>query len=378
MSKEYPLNFQPHNAIPSIGWAADHSNTPLKLVNFHRKAPGDYDLVIDIRYCGVCRSDFHIISNEMRNTNFPVIAGHEIIGKVMYVGKYVSKHHLGQFVGVGACYNSCKKCEYCNMGEVQYCEYQVTEVYNCRDRECNDGNNELYGTSDITRGGFSNIMVIHEDFAISLPKVHPDHLAKLSPLLCAGATVWNPLKSLLKKKGRNVKVGIVGIGGLGHIAIKLSDVLGFQTIAFTRTQDKLEDCVKMGAEQSFLSTHLDVIKEENNTFDMILSTIPVSHDLTPWIHLLKVRGILCPIGNMFDTIVNFDLVHRKNIQIQGSFLSSLSDTQECIDFCVENQIYPEIGLVRIQDLNKLHAKLIKSETRYRYVIDMHTIYDNNP
>lgn len=285
----YELDVESKGVIKAIGYGTDHQNNKMRLMEFERKAPGKNDVVIEILYCGVCHSDFHVILNEWKNTKYPIIAGHEIVGIISKIGNSVKNFKVGDYAGLGTNFNSCKSCNSCKKNDVEYCEYGVTETYNSPDRKYEG---ELYATGDITQGGYSNVIVANENYLITLPKKSKKNLAEISPLLCAGVTVYNPLKFLLDKKGPKARVGIAGVGGLGSTAIKIGKALGLEVIALTRTEDKLENCIELGADEALLATDLDVMKLHNNTFDMILCTIPFPHDSTPYIHLLKMKGIM--------------------------------------------------------------------------------------
>ncbi|XWV26645.1 alcohol dehydrogenase [Tupanvirus soda lake] len=364
--EKYELNIDTPDAIKAVGYGTLHKDFPLVKMIFDRRTPKDNDVVIEILYCGVCHSDWHVIKNEWKNSKYPVIVGHEITGQVLKVGKNVTKFKVGDYVAVGPNYNSCRRCCQCDNGFEQYCLNDTTEVYNMPDRR--DG--ELKPTGPITYGGYSNIIVVNEYYVLSLPE--GTKLDKIAPVLCAGATMYTPLKYMNIKKGS--RVGIAGIGGLGHIGIKLAKALGAEVVAITRTPDKLSDAKRLGSDESLLVTDMDSLKPYHNWFDLIIDTIPFNHDLMPYIDLIAPQGTLWIIGSFFSMATDFNLVNRSGRIIRGSSIAGIADTQEIINLCVENNIYPEIIPIKIQDLNNTHHNIINSKVRYRYVVDMSTIY----
>ena len=354
--------------IKTIGYGTDHRDHDLVLMDFDRRAARDDDVVILILFCGVCHSDWHVILNEWKNTKYPMIVGHEITGIVVKVGQSVKKFKINDRVAVGPNYNSCRKCHQCKTGHEQYCENDVTETYNMPDRKISD---DLKPTGPITYGGYSNIIVVSEHFVFKLPD--DASLDAVAPLLCAGVTMYTPLKEL--KIGKGSKVGIAGIGGLGHIGIKIARKIGAEVIALTRTQEKLSDAIALGASESLLMSDTDAVKLHENTCDLIIDTIPFNHDITPYLNLLKINGgILWIVGSFFTIATDFDIVNRKGKIIRGSSTAGTIDTQEFLNFCIKENLYPEVEIINIRDINKTHHYLVTSKVRYRYVIDMTSIY----
>jgi alcohol dehydrogenase (NADP+) len=367
-SESYELNINDPISIKAIGYGTNNKEIPLELMEFERRVPRDNDVVIQILYCGVCHSDWHVILNEWKNSKYPVLVGHEITGKVIKVGKNVTKFKVGDSVAVGPNYNSCRRCNQCEIGFEQYCINDVTETYNMPDRK---DDKELKPTGPITYGGYSNVIVANENYVLKIPDSSP--LDKIAPVLCAGATMFTPLKYL--QVNQNFKIGIAGIGGLGHIGIKLAKALGAHVVAITHTKEKLSEAKDvLGANESLLIDDKDKLKPHKNTFDLIIDTIPFNHDLMPYIELIKTNGTLWIVGSFFTMATDFDLVNRKGKIIRGSSTAGIYDTQEAINFCAENKIYPDIQLINIKDINKTHNDLVMSKVRYRYVIDVSTIY----
>lgn len=363
---KYQLNVNDPVSIKAIGYGTIRKDLPLVLMDFERRAPRNDDVVIEILFCGICHSDWHVLLNEWKNTKYPMICGHEITGKVLKVGDQVKKFKIGDKVAIGPNYNSCRNCNQCATGFEQYCTNDITETYNMPDRKPG----ELKPTGPITYGGYSNVIVANQHYVLTIPDGAP--LDKVAPLLCAGSTMFTPLKYLNIKKGD--RVGIAGIGGLGHIGIKLAKAFGAEVFALTQTPDKLEAAIKLGADAAILVKDMDSLKEYEATFDLIIDTIPFNHDITPYLLLVKPNHTLWIVGSFFTMAVDFDNVNRKGRIIRGSSTAGINDTQECINFCVQNNIYPDIELIDIKDINETHRKLLLSEVRYRYVIDMSTIY----
>lgn len=366
LNNGYVLNPN-NNPINAIGYGTNHRDNPLVLMNFDRRRPRNDDVVIQILYCGICHSDWHVILDEWKNTKYPTIVGHEITGLVMKVGSAVKKFKVNDKVAVGPNYNSCRKCAQCKSGHEQYCINDVTETYNMPDRI----GNELKPTGPITYGGYSNVIVVSEHFVFKLPDNMPLDVA--APLLCAGVTMYTPLKELNVKPG--MKIGIAGIGGLGHIGIKIAKAFRSTVVALTRTPDKVKDAIRLGADISLLVSDMDSLKPHEGTCDLIIDTIPFDHDMSPYLNLLKNNGgVLWIVGSFFTMATDFNIVNRKGKIIRGSSTAGVPDTQEFIDFCAKYQIYPQIVLIDIKDINGTHKSIVTNEIRYRYVIAMETIY----
>lgn len=365
-SADYQLDINSDHAIKAIGYGTLRHDYPLMLMEFERRVPEDDDVVIEILYCGVCHTDWHVIRNEWKNSKYPIIVGHEIVGTVVKIGSNVSRFQIGDSVALGPNYNSCRQCSQCNTGFEQYCLNDVTETYNMPDRKLG----EIKPTGPVTQGGYSNIIVANQYYLLKIPNSAP--LDRVAPLACAGATVYTPLKYSGVQPGN--RIGIAGCGGLGHFGIKLAKALGFEVIALTRTKEKLNDLKRLGADQALYVPDADSLQAYEMTFDLIIDTIPFNHDLMPYLNLIKPHGTLWIVGSFFTMATDFDITNRKGRIIRGSSTAGISDTQELVDLCINNDIYPEIQVIKIKDINATHEKLVTSQVRYRYVIDMSTIY----
>ncbi len=312
------------------------------------------DVEIDILYCGVCHSDLHTARNDWRGTVYPTVPGHEIVGKVTAVGAEVTKFKVGDFAAVG-CLVDCN-CPNCK--EEQYCEKGSVGTYNGKDVYLNG----------VTYGGYSEKIVVKESFVLKVP-AHLD-LAAVSPLLCAGITTWSPLRHWNVKKGS--KIAVVGLGGLGHMAIKLAKGLGAEVTLFSRTPNKIEDAKKLGAHNVVISTEEGQMKKAANTFELIIDTVPYAHDINPYISTLATGGTLVLVGFLGELqppLNTAPLVLRRK-SVAGSLIGGIEETQELLDFCGEHNIVSDIELINMQDINEAYERMLKSDVKYRFVIDM--------
>jgi uncharacterized zinc-type alcohol dehydrogenase-like protein len=355
--------------IKVTGYAAHHSFTRLKPFEFERKEAGPREIEIDVLYCGVCHSDIHQVKNEWSNTVYPCVPGHEVVGRVTRIGEEVTAHKVGDMVGVGCMIDSCRECEPCRHGEENYCEggNSWLATYNgpmVPAAQAPDGDN-MYG-QDNTFGGYSSMLVVREDFVLKIPVGLQPEVA--APILCAGVTTYSPMKHFGVKAGD--KVGVVGFGGLGHLAAKIATAMGATVTVFTTTKEKLEEAARLGV-NGVMEDDKEGLKALKQSFDFILSTIPEKHDLNPFIELLKRDKTICVVGALEPMApVNNQLsaFHRKSVA--GSLIGSLADTQEILDFCAEHGIGPDIELIGIQDINDAYKKVERGDARFRYVIDM--------
>lgn len=333
-------------------------DAPLEPMNIQRREVGAKDVEIEILYCGVCHSDLHTARNDWGGTVYPAIPGHEIIGRVTKIGHEVLKIKVGDFAGVGCLVDSCQTCNSCRQDLEQYCLKGSTGTYNGIDKH-------LGGR---TFGGYSQKIVVDEHFVLIIPE-NLD-LAAVAPLLCAGITTWSPLKHW--KVGKDSKVAVVGLGGLGHMAIKLAKGLGAEVSLFTRSAGKEKDAFDLGADHVILSTSQEQMKVVRGKFDLIIDTVPYVHDLNPYVATLNVSGTLVLVGYLgpLDPILNTAplVVGRKSIA--GSLIGGIAETQEMLDFCGEHAILPETELIQMQDINEAYERMLKSDVRYRFVIDM--------
>jgi alcohol dehydrogenase (NADP+) len=354
--------------IQALGYAAKHSFSHLKPIAFEREDPKAGEVAIDVLYCGVCHSDIHQCENDWSNTVYPCMPGHEIVGRVTAVGEGVSKHQVGDLVGVGCMIDSCGACEPCRSGEEQYCEGPNSwlATYNGPMKPAAQaGGENMYGR-DNTYGGYSNAIVVREDFVLKVPETLPIEAA--APILCAGVTTYSPLKHWGVKAGS--KVGVVGLGGLGDMAVKLARAMGAEVTVFTTTKDKIADAEKLGA-VGLLESDTQALKQLAGTFDFILSTVPEKHKVDPFVALLKRNATFCAVGALapMASYNNMEMVmHRKHLA--GSLIGSIAETQEVLDFCAKHDIAPDVQMIPIQEINQAFKKVKSGDVRFRYVIDM--------
>ncbi|NMM37490.1 MAG: NAD(P)-dependent alcohol dehydrogenase [Glaciimonas sp.] len=344
--------------LQSIGYGAAELNQPLDLMQFERREPGPHDVQIDIEYCGVCHSDLHTVRNEWNNTVYPVVPGHEIVGRVTYVGAHVSRFKPGDLVGVGCMVDSCQHCESCEDGLEQYCENGFTGTYNSEETQI----------GGMTFGGYADNIVVNEKFVLRIP----DNLdpAAAAPLLCAGITTYSPLRHWGVKKGD--KVGIVGLGGLGHMAIKIAHAMGAHVVLFTTTKGKKADAIRLGADEAVLSTDPTEMAAHENSFDFILNAVAAPHNLDAFLVLLKRDRTMTLVGapaSPHPSPQVFNLIMKRR-QLAGSLIGGIAETQEMLDFCGEHGIVSDIELIPIQKINDAYERMLKSDVKYRFVIDM--------
>lgn len=334
-----------------------------------RLAPFDYkprelrahDVQIEVLFCGVCHSDLHQARDEWNNTLFPVVPGHEIVGRVTAVGGHTQKYKVGALVGVGCMVDSCRTCPSCQEGLEQYCENGMVPTYNGQDRE----------TQEVTYGGYSTSIVVHEDFVLRVPEnLDP---AGVAPLLCAGITTYSPLRHWNVGPGK--KVGIVGLGGLGHMGVKLAHAMGAHVVLFTTSPSKIEDGKRLGADEVVVSKDPQQMAQHTNSFDFILNTVAAQHDLNPFINLLKRDGNMTLVGapeNDHPSPHVFDLIFKRR-SVAGSLIGGIAETQEMLDFCGKHNITSDIELIAMNQINEAYERMLKSDVKYRFVIDIDTL-----
>ncbi len=340
-----------------LGYAAHAAKSPLAPYNFERREPRSDDVVIEILYCGVCHSDLHHV-NEDWTTNYPVVPGHEIIGRVLSVGKEVTRFKVGDHVGVGCMVDSCQHCNPCQAGLEQYCEEGNTLTYNSFDRHDHTP----------TYGGYSEKIVVSDKFVLKVPE--GIGLAGAAPLLCAGITTWSPLRHWQVKKGS--RVAVVGLGGLGHMALKLAKGLGANVTLFTRSPGKEEDARRLGADNIVISTDEAQMTAASGQFDLIIDTVPYVHDINLYIPTLSLSGTIVLVGFLGDlqpTLNTAPLVMGRKA-VAGSVIGGIAETQEMLDFCGKHGITADIELINMQDIDKAFKRMLKSDVKYRFVIDM--------
>jgi uncharacterized zinc-type alcohol dehydrogenase-like protein len=358
--------------IEAIGYAAKHSFSSLKPFEFERDEPKPNEVEIEVLYCGVCHSDIHQVKNEWSNTVYPCLPGHEVVGRVRTAGSAVTRHQVGDLVGVGCMIDSCRSCEACLAGEENYCEGPNSwlATYNgpMIPAAMSPDRANTYGREN-TYGGYSSSVVVPEDFVLKIPAALKPEVA--APILCAGATTYSPMKHWKVKAGD--KVGIIGFGGLGNMAAKLAKAMGADVYVFTTTEEKLEEAMRLGV-AGVLEEDEEAIKAHKASFDFILSTIPQKHDLNPFLPLLKRDKTLAVVGALEPLApVNNQAVAFHRYSVAGSLIGSLADTQEVLEFCAEHGIGPDIEVIDIADINDAFEKVEKGDVRFRYVIDMATL-----
>jgi uncharacterized zinc-type alcohol dehydrogenase-like protein len=338
-------------------YSAQAATTPLAPFSLQRRDPQPADVEIDILYCGVCHSDLHQVRNEWHNTIYPCVPGHEIVGRVVRVGSAVKKFKEGDLAAVGCMVDSCHSCPSCQAGLEQYCEKMATFTYNGLDKY----------TGGPTWGGYSEKVVVDESFVLKVSdKVN---LAATAPLLCAGITTYSPMRHWKVRKGQ--KVGIVGLGGLGHMGVKFAHAFGAHTVLFTTSPGKTADALKLGADEVVVSKDEDEMKKHANSFDFILDCVSAQHDVNAYLNLLKLDGTLTLVGAPEHPlpVAAFNLLlPRRNFS--GSAIGGIAETQEMLDFCAEHGITSEIEMINIQQINEAYERLLKSDVKYRFVIDM--------
>ncbi|MBJ2178900.1 NAD(P)-dependent alcohol dehydrogenase [Pseudomonas veronii] len=345
----------------AIGYAAQSATTPLAPMSFERRSPRADDVAIEILYCGVCHSDIHQARNEWGIAVYPLMPGHEIVGKVTAVGASVTAHKVGDLVGVGCMVDSCRHCDACQADLEQYCLEGPTMTYATPDRV--DGSN--------TMGGYSDSIVVSEDFVVKIPAKLD--LASAAPLLCAGITTYSPLKHYGVKAGD--KVGILGMGGLGHMGIKFAKAMGAEVTLFTRSASKAEEGRRQGADHVIVSTDAAQMQAAAGHFDFLLDTIPVQHDLNPYLDVLRFDGVHILVGLIepVDPPVNAAKLVLGRKMLAGSLIGGIAETQEVLDFCAEHGITCDIEMLDIRQINEAFTRMIAGDVKYRFVIDMATL-----
>lgn len=343
-----------------LGYAALQAGAPLAPFQFERRPLRANDVALRITYCGVCHSDLHQARNDWHNTNYPCVPGHEIIGEVTAVGADVTKVKPGATVAVGCLVDSCRTCDPCEHGLEQYCQNHGTATYNGRDRQ----------TGELTFGGYSENIVVREEFVLTVPEgLDPERAA---PLLCAGITTWSPLRHWNAGPGK--KVAVVGLGGLGHMGVKLAVALGADVTVVTTSPSKVADAQALGAHDVLISTDPEAMAKARGSFDIVLDTIPVEHDVAPYLGLTALDGatvVVGAIGMLPSLHSGMLLMGRKTLA--GSIIGGIPETQEMLDFCAEKGVLPECETIAMHDINHAFSRMERSDVKYRFVIDMSTL-----
>ncbi|MGD0938670.1 MAG: NAD(P)-dependent alcohol dehydrogenase [Terracidiphilus sp.] len=344
----------------SKGYGATSAQSPLAPYNFTRREPGPTEIVVDTLYCGVCHSDLHMVRNEWGQSIYPLVPGHEIVGRVVAVGSAVTKFKVGGIAAVGVIVDSCRKCAPCNRSEENYCDEGPTLTYASKDRV--DGST--------TMGGYSSNYVVDERFAHHVP-ANLD-AAGVAPLLCAGITTYSPLRHW--KTGPGKKVGIVGLGGLGHMALKFAHSMGAHTVQFTTNLRKKEDAERLGADEVVLSSDADAMKAHTNSFDFILDAAAAPHSIDPYTALLKQDSTMCLVGlpDKPPAVSIFNLIGCRR-SVAGSMIGGMNETQSMLDYCGEHDITADVEVIPIQKINEAYERMLKQDVKYRFVIDMSSL-----
>ena len=334
------------------------ADAPLKEMTIDRRDVTAKDIEIEILYCGVCHSDLHTARNDWGGTIYPAVPGHEIVGRVTKVGSGVTKLKVGDIAGVGCLVDSCQTCESCKKDLEQYCLTGFTGTYGSADKHL----------GGFTLGGYSEKIVVDEHFVLKVP-ANLD-LAAVAPLLCAGITTWSPLRHWNVTKGS--KVAVVGLGGLGHMAIKLAKGLGAEVTLFSRSPGKEKDALALGADAVIISTDDNHMKSVSGKFDLIIDTVPYIHDVNPYVATLNISGTLVLVGYLggLEPFLNTVPMILGRKSIAGSLIGGIAETQEMLDFCGEHNIVSEIEIIKMQDINEAYERMLKSDVKYRFVIDM--------
>jgi uncharacterized zinc-type alcohol dehydrogenase-like protein len=353
-----------HKHMPTTtikAYGATAATEDLKSLDIERREVGQDDIKIDITYCGVCHSDIHTVRNDWKGSTYPVVPGHEIIGRVVEVGNGVGNFKVGDLVGVGCMVDSCHTCSSCQQDLEQFCENGATFTYN-------SANKHIPGTQ--TYGGYSTSIVVDQQFVLRVPENLDE--AATAPLLCAGITTWSPLSHWNVKKGD--KVGVIGLGGLGHMGVKFANALGAHVVMITTSPEKGNDAKDLGAHEVLVSKDSDAMKTHQGSFDFILNTIPVGHEMDPYLALLKIDATMVLVGAV-EPLKPFHggsiIMGRK--RIAGSLIGGIKETHEMLDFCGKHNITSDIELINMQDINNAYKRVTSNDVKYRFVIDMKSL-----
>jgi len=347
--------------IHAHGYGVHSAEAPFGPLRFFRREPGPTDVQIAIQYCGVCHSDLHYARNEWGGTVYPAVPGHEIVGRVVRLGSQVQRFREGDLAGVGCLVDSCRRCVDCSEGLEQYCRHDRISTYGSPDRH----------VGGMTQGGYADTIVVDEDFVLRIPETMDP--AAAAPLLCAGITTYSPLR--LWKVGPGHRVGVVGLGGLGHMAVKLARAMGTEVVLFTSTPAKADDAIRLGATRVVVSTDPDAVAEQAGSLDLVLDTVAAPHDLDGLILTLKRDGTLvllgAPAGSHPSPSVSNLLFQRR--RVAGSVIGGIAETQETLDFCAEHGIASDIEIVPVRKLDEAFARMKRADVKYRFVLDMATL-----
>ena len=347
--------------MKSHGYAARDAKSPLGPYSFERRDPGPGDVVVEIVYCGICHSDIHQVRDEWSNATYPMVPGHEIVGRVTAVGREVKKFREGDLAGIGVMVDSCRVCANCRAGEEQYCAKGFVGTYNAK------------GYDGVpVQGGYANNIVCDERYVHTISAKFGDKLPAVAPLLCAGITTYSPLRHW--KAGPGKKVGIIGLGGLGHMGLKFAHAFGAHVVQFTTSAKKIDDAKKLGADEVVISTDLDAMAKQKSSFDFLLDCVAAPHDVNPYLDLLRLDGTLCQVGlpDAPPAISPFAIITNRR-SFAGSMIGGMPETQQMLDWCAENGVVSEIEMTAIDKVNAAYDRVVKNDVKYRFVIDMKTL-----
>ena len=338
------------------GYAAHSATEKLVPYSFERRELRPNDVAIEILYCGVCHSDIHSVRNEWGGAVYPMVPGHEIVGKVTKVGSQVTKFKVGDLAGVGCMVDSCQSCHSCSEGLEQYCENGFVSTYGSKGKD-----------GEVTKGGYSTAVVVQESFCLKIGS-NLD-LAKVAPLLCAGITTYSPLRHW--KVGPGQRVGVVGLGGLGHMAVKFARSFGAHVVVFTTSENKVQDAMKLGAHEVVISKNAEAMKKEAGKFNFIINTVSAPHDVNIYIQCLNLNGVMVFVGvpDKPPAIHPFGLIGKRR-SVAGSLIGGIKETQEMLDYCSQHGITSEVEMISMNQINEAYERMIKSDVKYRFVIDM--------
>lgn len=349
--------------MKTIGYAAHSAEAHMVPYHFERRALRANDVAIEILYSGVCHSDLHTVNGDWGPQPYPLVPGHEIVGRVLEVGKEVKKYKVGENVAVGCMVDSCQECDQCHKHEEQFCRHGMTPTYGAPDRV----------SREITQGGYSKHIIVREEFVLRVPDTLD--LSTAAPILCAGITTYSPLRTW--KVGKGSRVGVIGLGGLGQMAVKLAVAMGAEVTVISRSNDKEQEAKKIGAKGILVSKDSAAMKKAGSTFDFILDTVPVKHDFTPYTSLLDVDGSLVIVGQVgpMEAPMTIPLIMGRR-RVAGSLIGGIIETQEVLDFCAQHKIAPECKMIRPDEINEAFAHLNKGDVAYRFVMDMSKLKDD--
>src|SRR6476661_1332174 len=346
-----------HKMFQVKGFAVQNADSPVAPFSVDRREPGPQDVQVEILYSGVCHSDLHQARDDWGGSLYPMVPGHEIVGRVVKVGAQVKKFKVGDIAGVGTVVDSCRHCDPCNAGLEIYCEEGATPTYNGKER----------GSDKLTFGGYSEQIVTDERFVVKIPETMD--LKAVAPLLCAGITTCSPLRHW--KVGKGQKVGVIGLGGLGHLGVKFAKALGAHVVMITTSPEKGKDALRLGADEVLVSKDKTAMANAKRSFHFLLNTIPVSHDVNPYLELLKLDGAMVLVGALtpLEPMAGVNLMLPRR-SIGGSATGGMKETQEMIDFCAEHNLVSDVEMIRMQDINTAWERMKRNDVRYRFVIDM--------